>query len=729
MYLPLTTDQQKREEKPLTADQERKAFQLAMRDGVSNSLSFRLCVFGPENSGKTCLVDTLFDDIFQQQEATKGADVNICTIYATNWQKCTPQQMADNIQTQFFHGLNISAKQQVESPSFQATSAVRKTGFLSKFKAVLIRSNPSGSSQLHKAPEVKLEEIKQAKAIKIVSEKEFTAIVWDFAGQIQYLSTHTVFVRRDNVVFIVFKASCHLSDIIKARPGDEDSASSCKPTTYFHVIHYWLQTVTSVCHDTSGPDHMSEFLPTAVLIATHIDEIIGDLEQAKEAIVAQLAWELEGKPYAKHLVGNLPGVGLLNALRKFCIFLSNKVRDENVITQLKEIVLQISAPSMKEKHPLIYLKIEKELLLLRKEVITTKEFHKVAVENGFMAEENSMEMKGALDHFHQKGVILHFPSIDSLNQLVFLSPQWLEKLIAFLVIACHYKPMGDKDDHSYRHLKHEGVLVGSFLLHSLEMFNKFHKVIGCEISFNQAIAFLTKFGFIAEISITTEFLEESHPWSEEETRIFIVPSQLPEGKGDRKSSFAKEKHVWSISFAFIDGFIPLTIFYQMIATCINWNESRKQNIVWYVSNFNISVRLCCLFFRLQKYEIMMVLNHGQYYSVSLCEEKSTIQVDIILGKSMKKSAENRKLLIGFFQTTLEKICHDIIPASSKPIPYIQCPHCDQAHLKLRNLLEEREMFCNMVPVHQDYYQDLFRECQGTLLALYYSSIACYIFVI
>ena len=108
----------------------------------------------------------------------------------------------------------------------------------------------------------------------------------------------------------------------------------------------------------------------------------------------------------------------------------------------------------------------------------------------------------------------------------------------------------------------------------------------------------------------------------------------------------------------------------------------------------------------------MVLNHGQFYSVSLCEEKSSIQVDIILGKSMKKSAENRKQLIDFFQTTLENICNDLIPGSSKPIPYIQCPHCDKVHLKLRNLLEARSLLCNMIPVHQDYYQDLFREFQG-----------------
>ena len=550
-----------------------------MRDGVSNSLSFRLSVFGPENSGKSCLVDTLFDDIFQKHEATQGADVHICTIYASNWQKCTPEQMAENIEIQYFHGLKVSAKEQVKSSSFQASFQTKKPGILTKFKAVLFRSSRTGSPQVNRAPKVKPEEIEQAKAVKIISQNEFTAIVWDFAGQIQYLSTHTVFIRRNNVVFIVFKASCLLSDFVKARPGDQDSASS-KPVTYFHVIHYWLQTITSVCHDTGGADHMSEFLPTAVLIATHIDEIIGDLEQVKREIIAQLAKELEGKPYAKHLAGNLPGVGLLEALEKFCIFLSNIDRNENVINLLKEIVLQISAPSMKETHPLIYLKIEKELLVLEKEVITTTQFHKVAVENGFMAEENSMEMKGALDHFHQKGVILHFPSIDSLKELVFLSPQWLEKLIAFLIIAHHYKPTGDKDDHSYRRLKDEGVLAGSFLEHSLQMFNKLHRVIGCEISFNQAIAFLSNFGFIAEISNTTEFLEESHPWSEEEKRIFIVPSQLPESEEEKKSLFIKEKHIWTVYFTFLDGFIPLTIFHQMIAACINWNESRKQNIVW-----------------------------------------------------------------------------------------------------------------------------------------------------
>ena len=564
-------------EKSVTTKEEQKAFQLAMHDGVATSSGFRISVYGPENSGKTCLISTLFNENYSENAATEGADVQICTIYANNWNRCTAQEMADKLQLQFFHNLNTSAKEQIRSPSFEASSTPTKKGFASKVKAVFFKSPSASASKLPKIPEVKLEVIKQAKAVKISSKDEFTAVVWDYAGQIKYLSTHTVFVRKNNIVFIVFKASSDLSDLIKPRPGDEETNA-----THFEVIHYWFQTVTSVCQDPGGADHKSTFLPTIVLICTHIDEIRAEIvEQVKEGIIAQLAKELKGKPYAKHLAGNLPGVGLLEALKRYCIFLSNKVRDQSITDRLKEIVLEISAPIMKEEHPLIYLKIEKELLLLEKEVITTKEFYKVAVDNGFTAAEDSAEMKGALEYFHQKGVILHFSSIHNLKELVFLSPQWIEKLIAFLIVAHHYRPTGDEDDYSYMRLTDEGVLVGSFLDHMLQMFNELHGAVGCKFSFDQAVSFLVKFGFIAEISRATEFLEERHPWSKEaEKRVFIVPAQLPEDKGEKRLSFLSKRCVWSIHYAFPGGFISLTVFHQMVTACINWNGKRKQNIAW-----------------------------------------------------------------------------------------------------------------------------------------------------
>ena len=561
----------------IVTKQEKKAYRLAMRDGLAKSSTLRLLVFGPENSGKTCLISTLFEEAFQQNSATQGADVQICTIYAANWRKCSAKEMAEKLQVKFFHKLNTTAQEQAESPSFHAASV--EEGIASKVKKLFFMSSKAAASQPRRAPEIKVEEIKQAKYIEITSEDEFHAVVWDFAGQIEYLNAHTIFVRRHNLVFLVFKASCSLSDPIEARPGDKKVSPK---VTHFKVIHYWLQTVTSVCNEDGGVKHKSELLPTVVLIATHIDEIEGDVEQAKEDIITQLAKELEGKPYAKHLAGNREG--LLDALRKYCFFISNKVRDTKVISRLKEIVLQAATPILEEEHPLVYINIEKRLLSLEKDVITTTEFHKVALENGFVANKDSTEIKGALNYFHHKGAVLHFDTTDSLKELVFLSPQWLEKLFAFLVIAHPYKPTGDEHDDSYKCLTCEGVLLQSFLSHMLEMFNKTHRAVSRQLSLGEAISFLTKFGFIVEISSSTRLLEQSFPQLQNtKEKYYIVPSQLPEITNDESFILQKGFH-WSIHFVFLAGFIPTAVFHNLVAECITWNATRKQGIAWYVIN-------------------------------------------------------------------------------------------------------------------------------------------------
>ena len=552
------------------SEEERKAYRLAMKHGLAKSATFRLLVFGPENSGKTCLVATLFDEPFQENAATQGADVHVCTIYAVNWCKCSAKEMEKKLEVKFCRSLSIEAEKHIEPKPVARPSSISS--------APVTPVSMQNSSQL---PEMKIEEIKHVKAIKDSNEEEFTAVVWDCAGQEKYITTHTVFVRRNNLVFIVIKGSSDLYGPIQARTGDQQSSLK---VTHFKVIHHWLQTVTSVRHEPGGAAYISDILPTVVLVVTHIDKIIGDIEKAKDLIITQLVKELEGKPYAKHLAGNCDGKGLLDALKQFCIFLSNKseFRDPDTIARLKKIVQQASTPILDEKHPLVYIKIEKSLLSLHKEVISTTEFHEVAMANGFLADKDSPEIKGALNHFHQMGVILYFPSIDELKELVFLSPQWLEKLFAYLIIAHPYRISGDKKDHSYRCLVQDGVLLGTFLEHMLQLFNKKQEKIGCNISIEQAIAFLVKLRFIAEISISTDFLEEAHPMlqSQEDTRIFIVPSQLPKDKGDMRLSFVKEKCLWSLHFIFCDGFIPSTVFYQLVAACITWNGERKRDIAW-----------------------------------------------------------------------------------------------------------------------------------------------------
>ena len=556
-----------------TEQEEKLAYALALKEGLADSFSLRMLVFGPENAGKTSMIATLVDDRFEVSSATQGADIQVCTIYTDNWRKCAPQDVVHKLHQQYWYQLNIQADERADRASLQAQS----------FSSAPAPLHGAASTTNLALPKVSKEEIKlakehkvtQLKSIKVFTEDEFCGVIWDFAGQTRYLTTHSVFIRRNNMVFVVFKASSNLFEVVKAR--EEDKQSHNPAATCFEIIHHWLQSVHAICHDKGGDEHMSEFLPTVLLVATHLDKITGDVAKVKEAIIDQLVKELAGKPYAKHLAGHR--LGLKNALQKYCFFISNKHRNKETISQLKDVVAQISKPIMKEKYPLIYIKIEKALLSLKKDVISTQDFVKVAKENGFGAAEDSKEMVGALKHFHNKGIILHFATIPSLSNLIFLSPQLLAKLFSFLIIAHPYKyPTGDKHDHSYERLQKEGVLLNSFLMHMLDMFNKSYKAEGYQISYEQAVDFLIKFGFIAEVSISNKFLQETHPVPPEEKRLFVVPSQLPEKNvpHNRINSISN----WEIFFTFTDQFLPSFVYHQIVSKCINWAGQRNESVVW-----------------------------------------------------------------------------------------------------------------------------------------------------
>ena len=111
-----------------------------MRDGVAESNFFRLCLFGPENSGKTCLIATLFDEAFTHNEATQGADVHICTVFVSNWNKISTKQLADKLNTKFYYGLNATANEQIKSPLSSSTTTTTQHGFVSKLKPVFLKN-------------------------------------------------------------------------------------------------------------------------------------------------------------------------------------------------------------------------------------------------------------------------------------------------------------------------------------------------------------------------------------------------------------------------------------------------------------------------------------------------------------------------------------------------------------------------------------------------------------
>ena len=552
------------------------ALALALCKGKAKALGIKLLLFGPEYVGKTCVAATLVGDPFQECSATQGADIKICNTH--DWKKIPQEEYSQRVQSQYLTTLTSCAES--HTTTTEATKLEVKG-----FSAKEIKQDTTSTDTNLPLPEVEAEDIEavreiKAKAIRhrgttvIKMKGSIDVTILDFAGQLQYHNTHSVFIRRENVIMIVFNASQPLSKNIKVR----SSTLRSDPMTNSQNIHFWMKTVHSMCHEPGDGFDKALLLPVIILVATHLDLLGDSAEEAKEEIIQTLEKELAGKPYARHLAGH--GEGLLNALRKYCIFLSNKIRDPKAIQLLQNTIIEVSAPILSREHPLVYLNIERKLLDIRKGVITTEEFYEVTYRCGFLAAIDSKEFAYALQHFHNHGTVLHFASVKSLKGFVILSPHWLTKLLSFVLIALPYKTTGNGRDFSYNNLKENGILLGSFLSYMLECFED-SGVTGYQIKQNEAVDLIKWFGFLAQISPNTKILEEDVKIIKEEKELYIVPSLLPDDtKSPKKIPNKSDKDVRIIYYYFPDEFLPIMLFNQVVAMCINRNEKKREDLIW-----------------------------------------------------------------------------------------------------------------------------------------------------
>ena len=555
-------------------------------------MGIKLLLFGPENVGKTCVAATLVGDPFEECAPTEGADLEICN--TSNWVKISQEEASQKIHNKYLCNLKSCADQntfvaglKVEAAEVKVEKTRKNPSFFSKVvrwfsskRATQSSNDVSTSSSIHKeedTPAIEVEEILEAKATYVQVQDGIDVAILDFAGQVQYHNTHSAFIRKENVILVVFNASQPLSQNVKVR----SSTLRSDPMTNSQNIHFWMKTVHSICHESGDYSNKSSLLPIILLVATHLDLLGDSAADRKEEIIQTLADELEGKPYAEHLAGY--GEGLLNALRKYCIFLSNKHRDPQMVQLLRDVIVEISAPILSKEYPLAFLKIERMLLGYDKGVITKDEFYHIACSCGFLAASDSGEFAVALQYFHDRGSVLHFANVESLKELVILSPHWLTKLFSYILIAHPYQRIGGRiggrHDNSFQILTQKGILVGSFLFYMLELFNGSEKYGSFEIEQQHAVDLMKKFYFIAQIDHRAKFLKGVHIGNEKQ--LYIVPSLLPKDEGSQQQRPETSYNKFRVVYFYLpDRFIPPMLFSQMMAMSINRNEDKREEIIW-----------------------------------------------------------------------------------------------------------------------------------------------------
>ena len=542
------------------------AYALAMKEGLAESRDLQVLLVGAENTGKTCLISSFLGEEFREaQSATNGADVEVCKVYCKEWIKISHFDKINLLQYQF------------------ATQC--KNDAIKKMSLEVIRQENSTSTDVpvhatqttvySDADSHGMQDIVQTVSSKApqYDPDSLNVTLWDFAGQIIFHNTHSVFMSEEGVPIITFNASVELTSDINPR---DSSPPLQEKSTGISSIHYWLQVVDSMCSVEGSEGDLSPLLPTALLAGTHIDKLHPDIKEArkiaKKTILPLLEKELREKPYAQHLAGS--GKGLMAALKQFCFFISNKFRDEEIECLKKSAVK--AAASLRKKQPIFFLKIERALLSHNEQVISTSMLLKIIAQSTFPLAENSAEFKAILRYYHNKRTILHFSKVKSLQDLVILSPRWLAKLFSYVITAHTYVAMASDLDKAWKRLTKHGILQENLLEHMLKKFcSDYPSAIS--ISYQQVLDILLCFHLVARITKEAWFCEEGYPSLPDHGDVFIVPSLVPRDATKVPPSSDRER---IICFVFENGFVPVSLLNQLIADCICHNVQRRNRLLW-----------------------------------------------------------------------------------------------------------------------------------------------------
>ena len=524
----------------LNDSKEKDAYSLALKEGKARPFSIRILVVGAENSGKTCLVESLLGGDFDSySKATQGADITVCKFFTTNWLRVQDEQVPDKLQKDFCSKLRATVDQIASPSSVHESEAELCIPDITVTPAD--EESPQSSVDRRRLslpieeemPVVCMEDLKEAELSSPVCENEVNAVIWDVSGQTVYHGLLPAFLSEDNVAVITFNASQDLYSLTQAREDSVTENSINRKMTACQVVCYWCKAIYSFCRKKGTHGALSRYLPTVFLVATHIDKI-GDchaIERAKSEIIGLLAQEFKGKPFAQLLAGNVGSDGIKDALKKYCFFVSNLERNSNVFCQLKEAITKSCQHIFNQRHPVVYIKIEKQLLSLNKSTITKVLFHKIAQECGLLVKVDSKKFTSALQYFHSKGIIMYFSFIESLNDIIVLSPQWLAKLLAFVIVAHPFKCIGSSLDNQYDCLIKKGVLYKEFFDHMVGEFNRWSTAHNCGIKIEpeQAMDLVKSFYTVAEIDKNATFLSDVKYYDKPTVKdeLYIVPSMLP----------------------------------------------------------------------------------------------------------------------------------------------------------------------------------------------------------
>ena len=593
-------------------------------DGCLPIVDPRVVLLGCEGSGKTSLIDTFVGNSFRNTSPTEGADqMEISVTTAADWKVMNEEEKIEDLKKQalleseFFVSLkkwcNSLEIPPAAQPPSMVTSSASSTQQISSLVPVAAPTmpTPSASTEEPSASIVKRDAMaeppksipriplnprslpgKLRKKLVYITKEEFQELkamkqkynprrryvhLWDFAGQQIFHHMHGLFVSEDVVCLIVFNAGKSLFTVPDKRyPDDVTPAKSA-----IKVICYYMEMISArVSKRSTEGDDLSEFLPTFILIGTHIDELHPDIKVATKLafqhFVPALMKELASKPFAKHIAGSKNN-RLFAEGSSSIFFISNKdeMRDPLVIGKIKKVIFK-AASITKQSRPIRLVEMERKFMLLANQdkmnVIDISLAKEVAESCGLSC--TDQELVSTLNYFHQKGILLHFHTVSALSTMIILSPHWLAKLLTYVLTTLKCQPIGPLLTFYLRKLQRTGLLEQELLEWSVQQFIADEKMEGYKIvklAASDVADLLVNFKLMADVSNTS--LVGQTPRAPGK-HLFLVPHLLP-----KEELFHSKAFGYNFFYYFPAKFIPEHLVDQLIVKCAEWNRSKQYDIL------------------------------------------------------------------------------------------------------------------------------------------------------
>ena len=333
------------------------------------------------------------------------------------------------------------------------------------------------------------------------------------------------------------------------------------------VLETLFLSVYSHC-EASVNGYMSDRIPTILMIATHAKRLS---EQRKKDIVSEFYEVFEGRPFMEHLPKIRSDV---------FHFIDNDAREPEVFAVVKKTILRASKATIEKQCLISYLQFENSLLQISesKSIITWQEAEDIAKRSG-VEEDKVTEL---LCHYSHKGVLLCYPDIPSLQDVVFVDPQEVSDLVSCVISTHECQPSSANLQLACVHYDIYGLLEKALLDDILVRCGRLQQK-------EVILGLLKNFDLAVEVSVDTKYIDEDDCYSTPTSgKVFVVPSMLV--YNEEKVYHRKADDV-VVLYHYPDKFIFEIVFNHVVVKTIDWCNKEGHHVRRYVINLFDKIKM------------------------------------------------------------------------------------------------------------------------------------------